>query len=179
MKPELLIDTDPGIDDALAILMAHAHADLPMLSRTHGQTASPTTVGKEIANVVARLERQREVLEALPMPGKTNGAVGNYNAHVAAYPDVDWPAFSQRFVASLGLPAFVGDADYSVSQRDTFGVMDLRIGVEGPNWSVTAYAENLFNEKYLNEVITAVEFGGSFISPGGRQRFGVELGYKF
>ncbi|MFM7378749.1 MAG: TonB-dependent receptor [Erythrobacter sp.] len=81
--------------------------------------------------------------------------------------------------SALMLPAFVGDADYSVSQRDTFAVMDLRIGVEGPNWSVIAYAENLFNEKYLNEVITAVEFGGSFISPGGRQRFGVELGYKF
>jgi len=81
--------------------------------------------------------------------------------------------------SALALPAVVGDADYSVSQRDTFAVMDLRIGVEGQNWSVTAYAENLFNEKYLNEVITAVEFGGSFISPGGRQRFGVELGYKF
>ncbi|WP_169712938.1 TonB-dependent receptor [Erythrobacter colymbi] len=79
----------------------------------------------------------------------------------------------------LVLPAFVGDADYSVSRRDTFGVMDLRVGFEGENWSVTAWAENLFNEKYLNEVITAVEFGGSFISPGGRQRFGVELGYKF
>jgi iron complex outermembrane receptor protein len=81
--------------------------------------------------------------------------------------------------SALALPAFVGDADYSVSRRDTFGVMDLRVGVEGDNWSITAYAENLFNEKYLNEVITAVEFGGSFISPGGRQRFGVELGYKF
>ena len=83
--------------------MAHAHAALPMLSRTHGQTASPTTVGKELANVVARLQRQRDVLAALPMPGKINGAVGNYNAHVVAYPDVDWPAFSQRFVESLGL----------------------------------------------------------------------------
>jgi adenylosuccinate lyase len=83
--------------------MAHEHAGLPMLSRTHGQTASPTTVGKELANVVARLERQRTVLAGLPMPGKINGAVGNYNAHVAAYPDVDWPAFSRRFVESLGL----------------------------------------------------------------------------
>jgi iron complex outermembrane receptor protein len=81
--------------------------------------------------------------------------------------------------SALALPGFVGDADYSVSQRDEFGVMDLRIGIEGERWSVIAYAENLFNEKYLNEVITAVEFGGSFISPGGRQRFGVELGYKF
>jgi len=83
--------------------MAHAHAALPMLSRTHGQTASPTTIGKELANVVARLARQREVLAALPMPGKINGAVGNYNAHVASYPDIDWPKFSQAFVASLGL----------------------------------------------------------------------------
>jgi adenylosuccinate lyase len=83
--------------------MAHAHAALPMLSRTHGQTASPTTVGKELANVVARLARQREVLAASPMPGKINGAVGNYNAHIAAYPDLDWAKFSQAFVGSLGL----------------------------------------------------------------------------
>jgi adenylosuccinate lyase len=83
--------------------MAHAHAALPMLARTHGQTASPTTVGKELANVVARLQRQRDVLAALPMPGKINGAVGNYNAHAAAYPDIDWPAFSRKFVQSLGL----------------------------------------------------------------------------
>jgi len=95
----------PKLDELTERLrtMAHEYAALPMLSRTHGQTASPTTVGKEIANVVARLRRQREVLAALPMPGKINGAVGNYNAHVAAYPEVDWPAFSQRFVESLGL----------------------------------------------------------------------------
>ncbi|MFP7721640.1 adenylosuccinate lyase [Lysobacter sp. A3-1-A15] len=83
--------------------MAHEHAALPMLSRTHGQTASPTTVGKEIANVVARLQRQGETLAAAPMPGKINGAVGNFNAHLAAYPEIDWPALSQRFVHSLGL----------------------------------------------------------------------------
>ncbi|MBS0226515.1 MAG: adenylosuccinate lyase [Proteobacteria bacterium] len=95
----------PKLDDTIVKLksMAHDLAALPMLSRTHGQTASPTTVGKEIANVVARLERQRSVLAALPMPGKINGAVGNYNAHVVSYPDIDWPAFSQRFVTSLGL----------------------------------------------------------------------------
>ncbi|RMH94914.1 adenylosuccinate lyase [Lysobacter pythonis] len=95
----------PKLDGLIARLrnMAHTHAALPMLSRTHGQTASPTTVGKEIANVVARLERQRTVLAALPMPGKINGAVGNYNAHVTSYPDVDWPAFSRAFVESLGL----------------------------------------------------------------------------
>ena len=95
----------PKVDELVARLrdMAHAHAALPMLSRTHGQTASPTTVGKELANVVARLARQRDVLAALPMPGKINGAVGNYNAHVAAYPDVDWEKFSKAFVTSLGL----------------------------------------------------------------------------
>ncbi len=95
----------PKLDALIETLraMSHQHAGLPMLSRTHGQTASPTTVGKELANVVARLQRQGEVLAGLPMPGKINGAVGNYNAHVVAYPDIDWPAFSKRFVESLGL----------------------------------------------------------------------------
>ena len=95
----------PAIDAVLATLraLAHAHAAQPMLSRTHGQTASPTTLGKEIANVVARLERQRRQIAAVELTGKINGAVGNYNAHVAAYPDVDWPAFARRFVESLGL----------------------------------------------------------------------------
>jgi iron complex outermembrane receptor protein len=82
-------------------------------------------------------------------------------------------------ISALALPSFVGDADYSISRRDSFDVMDLRIGLETDSWSVTAFADNLFNEKYLNEVITAVEFGGSFISPGGLRRFGVEVGYKF
>lgn len=81
--------------------------------------------------------------------------------------------------SALALPAFVGDADYSVSRRDAFGVVDMRIGFETARWSLFAYAENLFDEEYLNEVITAVEFGGSFISPGGRQRLGVEFGVKF
>ena len=83
--------------------MAHALAAQPMLARTHGQPASPTTLGKEIANVVARLQRQRAQIAAVVITGKINGAVGNYNAHVVAYPDVDWPALSQRFVESLGL----------------------------------------------------------------------------
>jgi adenylosuccinate lyase len=74
-----------------------------MLSRTHGQTASPTTLGKGLANVVARLSRQRDQLARVEILGKINGAVGNYNAHVAAYPEVDWPALAARFVASLGL----------------------------------------------------------------------------
>jgi len=95
----------PHLDKIIATLrqMAHALAAQPMLSRTHGQTASPTTLGKEIANVVARLERQRRQIAAVELGGKINGAVGNFNAHVAAYPEVDWPALAQRFVESLGL----------------------------------------------------------------------------
>ncbi len=82
---------------------AHEHAALPMLSRTHGQTASPTTLGKEFANVVARLRRAHARFERVEILGKWNGAVGNYNAHVAALPAVDWPAVSRRFVESQGL----------------------------------------------------------------------------
>lgn len=81
--------------------------------------------------------------------------------------------------SALALPAFVGDADYSITQRKAFGVLDLRIGFEGENWSITAFADNLLEEEYLNEVIPAVEFGGSFLSPGGLRRFGVEAGFKF
>ena len=101
-RQQVLLPTLDALIQALRA-MAHAHADVPMLSRTHGQTASPTTVGKEIANVVARLQRQGETLAAALIAGKINGAVGNYNAHVAAYPEVDWTAFSRRFVESLGL----------------------------------------------------------------------------
>ncbi len=95
----------PALDTLIQRLkqLAHDLASLPMLSRTHGQTATPTTMGKEIANVVARLERQIKTLDSLSMPGKFNGAVGNYNAHLAAYPEVDWPALSRRLVESLGL----------------------------------------------------------------------------
>ncbi|MFP5383007.1 MAG: adenylosuccinate lyase [Gammaproteobacteria bacterium] len=83
--------------------LAHRHADLPMLSRTHGQTASPTTLGKEVANVVARLERQITQVERVEILGKINGAVGNYNAHLSAYPRIDWEANAKAFVESLGL----------------------------------------------------------------------------
>jgi adenylosuccinate lyase len=78
--------------------MAHAYADVPMLSRTHGQTASPTTVGKEIANVVMRLQAGVDRIAAVKMLGKMNGAVGNYNAHLSAWPDFDWEAFSKNVV---------------------------------------------------------------------------------
>ena len=95
----------PLMDDVIRAIadLAHRYADQPMLARTHGQTASPTTVGKEMANVAARLQRQRELLANVPMLGKMNGAVGNYNAHLASYPDVDWPALSGEFIAGIGL----------------------------------------------------------------------------
>ncbi|WP_111643036.1 adenylosuccinate lyase [Marinimicrobium alkaliphilum] len=99
---------DVLVNDATEIVnaithLAHANASEPMLSRTHGQTASPTTVGKEMANVVARLRRQLSQIEGVELLGKINGAVGNYNAHLSAYPDVDWQINAQHFVESLGL----------------------------------------------------------------------------
>jgi len=95
----------PAIDRLVQILvgMAHAHAAMPMLARTHGQPASPTTLGKEIANVVHRLRRARENAAAVSLTAKINGAVGNYNAHVVAYPDVEWEVFARQLVESLGL----------------------------------------------------------------------------
>jgi adenylosuccinate lyase len=83
--------------------LAVRFADEPMLARTHGQPASPTTLGKEMANVAYRLRRQRDQFAAVELLGKMNGAVGNYNAHLAAYPGYDWEGFARRFVESLGL----------------------------------------------------------------------------
>ncbi|MEX0386281.1 adenylosuccinate lyase [Spiribacter onubensis] len=95
----------PALDQIIDRLtgMAGEHAETPMLARTHGQPASPTTLGKEFANVAARLRRQRAQLAAVPILGKINGAVGNFNAHVSAYPEIDWPAFSKRYIENLGL----------------------------------------------------------------------------
>jgi adenylosuccinate lyase len=100
----------PAIDKLVDKLrqMAHTLAEVPMLARTHGQTASPTTVGKEIANVVARLAHARERVAAVPLLGKMNGAVGNYNAHLSAYPGFDWEAFSRRVVEGDGKSAGLG-----------------------------------------------------------------------
>ncbi len=95
----------PALDALVAALrvLAHRHAGLAMLSRTHGQPASPTTLGKELANFVHRLRRARTAIAGVKVLGKVNGAVGNYNAHTAAYPEVDWPRFARRFVRALGL----------------------------------------------------------------------------
>ena len=83
--------------------LAHQHAELPMLCRTHGQTATPSTLGKELANVVHRLRRAQSRIATVEVLGKINGAVGNYNAHLSAYPDVDWESFAKRFVEAQGI----------------------------------------------------------------------------
>ena len=95
----------PEMAEVLAQIkhLAHSHQNQPMLSRTHGQTASPSTMGKEMANVAARLERQLKQIKQMEFLGKINGAVGNYNAHYTAYPEIDWQANAQVFVESLGL----------------------------------------------------------------------------
>jgi adenylosuccinate lyase len=95
----------PFLGDLIARLTALSHelADTPMLARTHGQTASPTTMGKELANVVYRLQRQQKQLKNNEILGKINGAVGNFNAHLSAYPHFDWESFAQKFVTNLGL----------------------------------------------------------------------------
>ncbi len=95
----------PALEDIAAALrtLAHAHADVAMLGRTHGQAATPTTLGKEMANVFARVERQIAAIAHVPIKGKMNGAVGNYNAHVVAYPDVDWERLAAKVVHGLGL----------------------------------------------------------------------------
>lgn len=99
---DVLVASMQQIIDSI-IALSEKHADQPMLSRTHGQTASPTTLGKEMANVAYRLARQIKQFKNVELLGKINGAVGNYNAHYSAYPDINWPAHSQAFVESLGL----------------------------------------------------------------------------
>lgn len=101
-RREVLLPGIRRIEEALTAA-AHDFADAPMLARTHGQAATPTTMGKELANVVYRLRRQSEQLAAQPLLGKLNGAVGNYNAHLVAYPDIDWAALGEAFVIGLGL----------------------------------------------------------------------------
>jgi len=101
-RAEVMLPVMDRIIEALCS-MAERWAEVPMLSRTHGQPATPSTMGKEIANVAYRLQRQRRQLAQVPLLGKINGAVGNYNAHLAAYPDIDWEANARRFVESLGL----------------------------------------------------------------------------
>ncbi len=113
----------PAIDGLIDRLtrLAHQHADVAMLARTHGQSATPTTLGKEMANVQQRLRKARASIAAIHMPGKINGAVGNYNAHLAAYPDVDWEALAARFVAGQGLQF----NDYTTQIEPHDGIAEL------------------------------------------------------
>ncbi|MCT8821943.1 adenylosuccinate lyase [Glaesserella parasuis] len=101
-REEVLLPEWKKVIDAV-VELAHRYKDIPLLSRTHGQPASPTTIGKEMANVAYRLKRQYKQLENLEILAKINGAVGNYNAHLSAYPEVDWHTFSQEFIQSLGV----------------------------------------------------------------------------
>ena len=101
-RDQIVVPALVNIQSQLAS-MGREFADVAMLARTHGQTASPTTVGKEMANVAFRLQRQIDLIKSVPLLGKINGAVGNYNAHLSAYPDMDWPGFAEQFINGLGL----------------------------------------------------------------------------
>ncbi|HUW51922.1 MAG TPA: adenylosuccinate lyase [Rhodanobacter sp.] len=152
----------PAFDKIIASLraMAHAHANLPMLSRTHGQTASPTTLGKELANVVARLERQRRQLAAVEISGKINGAVGNYNAHAITYPEVDWRGFSQRFVESLGL----GYNAYTTQIEPHDGIAEYCDTVRRANIILIDLARDIWGYislGYFRQTLKAGEVGSS------------------
>ena len=101
-RDDVLLKEIDALNEAIKAL-ALEYAEIPLLCRTHGQPASPSTLGKEMANVVYRLQRQRDQIANIQVLGKINGAVGNYNAHLSAYPDVNWPEFSQHFIESLGI----------------------------------------------------------------------------
>ena len=152
----------PALDAVIAQMreLAHAHAQQPMLSRTHGQTASPTTLGKEIANVVARLDRQRRQIVGVELTAKINGAVGNYNAHVSAYPDVDWQAFSRRFVESLGL----GWNAYTTQIDPHDGIAEIGDAVRRANTILIDFARDAWGYislGYFRQALKAGEVGSS------------------
>jgi adenylosuccinate lyase len=152
----------PALDKLIATLrqMAHAFAAQPMLARTHGQTASPTTLGKEIANVVARLQRQRAQIAAVSISGKVNGAVGNYNAHVVAYPDVDWPALSRRFVESLGLAWNA----YTTQIEPHDGIAELGDAIRRANTVLIDFCRDIWGYVslgYFRQELKAGEVGSS------------------
>jgi adenylosuccinate lyase len=152
----------PALDKLIATLrqMAHAFAAQPMLARTHGQTASPTTLGKEIANVVARLQRQRAQIAAVSISGKINGAVGNYNAHVVAYPDVDWPALSRRFVESLGLAWNA----YTTQIEPHDGIAELGDAIRRANTVLIDFCRDIWGYislGYFRQELKAGEVGSS------------------
>jgi adenylosuccinate lyase len=153
----------PALDGILErmVAMAHSLAALPMLSRTHGQTASPTTVGKEVANVVARLRIARERIAAVPLPAKMNGAVGNYNAHLSAWPEVDWEAFSRRVVEQhLGLTF----NPYTIQIEPHDGIAELFDAVARCNTILIDWARDVWGYislGYFKQKTKAGEVGSS------------------
>ena len=152
----------PALDKLIAKLreLAHQLSDYPMLARTHGQPASPTTLGKEMANMAYRLLRQRESLAAIAMLGKINGAVGNYNAHLSAYPDFDWEGFAQKFVVGLGLTfnAYtiqIEPHDYMAELFDNFArINTILIDLNRDIWGYISLG-------YFKQKVTAGEVGSS------------------
>jgi adenylosuccinate lyase len=145
---------------ARLIELAHQLADQPMLSRTHGQTASPTTMGKELANVVYRLQRQQKQLAANEILGKINGAVGNFNAHLSAYPDFDWESFAKKFVESLGLTynpmtIQIEPHDYMAELYDTLArINTILIDINRDVWGYISVG-------YFKQKVKAGEIGSS------------------
>ena len=151
----------PGLDGLIAKLreMAHAFADVPMLSRTHGQTASPTTVGKEIANVVMRLKGCSDNIAAVQLKGKMNGAVGNYNAHLSAWPDFDWEAFARKVVET---------PEMSETQASQWGL----------GLSFQPYSIQIEPHDYMAELFDAVARANTILIDLSRDIWGyVSLGY--
>ena len=152
----------PGLDELITQLrtMAHALADVPMLSRTHGQTASPTTVGKEIANVLVRLSAARARIAGVRLLAKMNGAVGNYNAHLSAWPDFDWEAFARRVVET---PEPVGQS----------GLQPWGLGL-----SFQPYSIQIEPHDYMAELFDAVARANTILIDWARDVWGyVSLGY--
>ncbi len=152
----------PQLDAVIERLreLAHANADVPMLARTHGQTASPTTLGKELANVVARLTRQRAQFAGVEIQGKINGAVGNFNAHLVAYPEVDWRAFAGRFVRSLGL----GCNAYTTQIEPHDGIAEYCDAVRRANTVLIDLARDIWGYislGYFGQTLKAGEVGSS------------------
>ncbi|VWX59529.1 adenylosuccinate lyase [Burkholderiales bacterium 8X] len=157
----------PAIDNLVTMLrgMAERFAEVSMLSRTHGQTASPTTVGKELANTAVRLERARERIATLPLLGKMNGAVGNYNAHMAAWPDFDWEAFARKVVETPA-PTGLGLAfqPYSTQIEPHDYMAELFDAVARANTILIDFARDIWGYVslgYFKQRLKAGEIGSS------------------
>ena len=140
--------------------MGKEFADVAMLARTHGQTASPTTVGKEMANVAYRLQRQIDLIKSVPLLGKINGAVGNYNAHLSAYPNIDWAGFAEQFIKGLGLEF----NPYTTQIEPHDYMAELFDGIARANTILIDYARDIWGYislGYFKQKTVAGEVGSS------------------